>query len=126
MALLQFAHIGVKPGAVARLSVLSGFNQQVSDTRHGRDHNDHGPFVPLLGRKPRGHLHAVGTADARAAEFHHQKILQRNSFPFEMRARTRRRMVSSTSSIERLVESTYTASGAWVSGASARVRSRSS
>ena len=43
-----------------------------------------------------------------------------------MRARTSLRIDSSTSSIERPVESTYTASGACVRGASARVRSRSS
>ena len=57
------------------------------------------------GRKLRRRAHAFGRADAGAAEFHDQQVVQLKSFPLVMRERTSFKMASSTSSMPRPVES---------------------
>src|SRR5689334_9562760 len=109
---------------IAGFGMPHGIEQEIGDLRHGGNHDRHRPLLLLPGRKFRGYPHTVGRAHTGPAELHHQQVFQLKSFPLVMRARTIFRMASSTWSMESGVESRYTASGACVSGASARVLSR--
>ena len=88
-----------------RLGVPHGVQQQVRHLAHRRYDNRHRALLLFRGGQPRRHTHAGGAAHARAAELHHQQILQRYSFPFVRRERTILRIDSITSSMPSAVES---------------------
>jgi len=71
VALAQGGEVRLHSRTVSGLGVAHRAQQQVGDLRHGRHHYGHGTLAALIHGKPRGRAHALGRADAGAAEFHH-------------------------------------------------------